>query len=91
MSMTFTKNAIDALNAASSCARQLGHDHIGSEHIFLAILAIPGCEASRRLVKLGLALDDLSESMKAMISSIVSVTRGVTSSGTMFKELRTSL
>ena len=59
---------MDALNASGSCARQLGHDHIGSEHIFLAILAIPGCEASRRLVKLGLALDDLSESMKAMIS-----------------------
>ncbi len=59
---------MDALNASGSCARQLGHDHIGSEHIFLAILAIPGCEASQRLVKLGLALDDLSESMKAMIS-----------------------
>ena len=68
MSAKFSKNAMDALNASGSCARQLGHDHIGSEHIFLAILAIPGCEASRRLVKLGLALDDLSESMKAMIS-----------------------
>ena len=68
MSAKFSKNAVDALNASGSCARQLGHDHIGSEHVFLAILAIPGCEASRRLVKLGLALDDLSESMKAMIS-----------------------
>ena len=68
MNLRLTKNATDAMNASASCARQLGHDHIGSEHIFLAILAIPGCEASRRLVKLGLALDDLSESMKAMIS-----------------------
>ena len=68
MSVKFSKNAIDALNASSSCARQFGHDHIGSEHIFLSLLAIPKCEASQRLVKLGLALDDLSESMKNMIS-----------------------
>ena len=68
MSLTFTKNAVDALNAATSCARQLGHDHIGSEHILLSILAIPQCQASRRLVTLGLSLDDLSESMKTMVS-----------------------
>ena len=68
MSLTFTKNAVDALNAATSCARQLGHDHIGSEHILLSILAIPQCQASRRLVTLGLSLDDLSESMRTMVS-----------------------
>ena len=68
MSLTFTKNAVDALNAATSCARQLGHEHIGSEHILLSILAIPQCQASRRLVTLGLSLDDLSESMKTMVS-----------------------
>ena len=64
----FSKNASDALNAASSCALQFGHDHVGSEHIFLAIIAIPKCEASQRLVKLGLSLAELAESMKAMIS-----------------------
>jgi len=63
----FSKHAIDALNAASSCARQFGHDHIGAEHIFLAILAIPACQAAQRLVTLGLALEDLTESMKQMI------------------------
>ena len=68
MSMMFSKNAVDALNAASSCARQLGHDHIGSEHIFLSILAIPKCQACLRLERLGLSLDDLSESMRGMIS-----------------------
>ena len=68
MSAKFSKNAVDALNASGSCARQFGHDHIGSEHIFLAILAIPRCGASQRLAKLGLALDDLTESMKNMIS-----------------------
>ena len=64
----FSKHAVDALNAASSCARQFGHDHIGAEHIFLSILAIPACQATQRLVSLGLALDDLAESMKQMIS-----------------------
>ena len=64
----FSKHAVDALNAASSCARQFGHDHIGAEHIFLSILAIPACQAAQRLVALGLSLEDLAESMKQMIS-----------------------
>ena len=68
MSMMLTKHAVDALNAASGCARQLGHDHIGAEHILLAVLAIPDCQASKRLVSLGLALDDLSASLRSMIS-----------------------
>ena len=68
MSLMFSKHAVDALNAASSCARQFGHDHIGAEHIFLSILAIPACQAAQRLVALGLALEDLTESMKQMIS-----------------------
>ena len=66
--MRFSKNAADAMNAAASCAAQLGHDHIGSEHLLLSILAIPKCEASLRFVKLGLSLDELSESMKSMIA-----------------------
>ena len=64
----FTKNAIDALNAAASCARQLGHDHIGSEHILLSIFAIPKCQACLRLERLGFSISDLSESMRAMVS-----------------------
>ncbi len=66
--MNFTKNALDAINGAEGCARQLGHDHVGSEHIFLAMLAIPKCEACQRLVKLGHSPDDLTESMRMMIS-----------------------
>ena len=68
MSAKYSKNAVDALNASASCARQLGHDHIGSEHIFLALLAIPTCQACRRLEKLGLSVDDLAESLRTMIS-----------------------
>lgn len=68
MSQRYTKNATDALNAASSCARQMGHDHIGAEHVLLSLLAIPACQAVKRLEALGLSADDLSESMKTMIS-----------------------
>ena len=64
----FSKHAVDALNGASSCARQFGHDHIGAEHIFLSILAIPACQAAQRLVALGFSLEDLAESMKTMIA-----------------------
>ena len=67
MNLKLTKHAMDALNAAGSCARQLGHDHIGSEHILLSILAISQCEAVKRLRSLGLSAEDLSESMKTMI------------------------
>ena len=31
----FTKNAVDALNGAISCATQFGHDHIGTEFSIL--------------------------------------------------------
>ena len=67
MSQQFSKHAVDALNAAASCARQFGHDHIGAEHVFLSILAIPGCQAVKRLSALGLSTDELTESMKTMI------------------------
>lgn len=68
MNMKFSKNAVDALNAAQSCARQLGHDHVGAEHVFLSILAVPKCQACLRLAKLGLDISDLAESMRSMIS-----------------------
>ena len=67
--MTLSKNALDAVNASASCARQLGHDHIGPEHVFLSMLAIPGCGAVQRLAALGLEADDLTESLKSMIQS----------------------
>ena len=65
--MTFSKHAADALNAAMSCARQMGHDHIGCEHIFLSLLALPDCGALARLKTLGLSKEDLAESLKQMV------------------------
>ncbi len=72
--MTFSKHAADALNAATSCARQFGHDHIGCEHIFLSILAIPSCEAVARFKTLGLSPEDLSESLRQMIQGDAAAT-----------------
>ncbi len=68
MKIMFSKHAIDALNAATSCAHQMGHDHIGAEHVFLSLLAIPACQAAKRFLALGLTLEDLAESMRQMIS-----------------------
>ncbi len=67
--MTFSKDAVDALNAAASCARQLGHDHVGAEHVLLSILAIPDCRAAKRFLALDFQLEDLSESLKEAIGS----------------------
>ena len=68
MRPTFSKNAADALNASADCARHFGHDHVGAEHVLLSVLAIPGCSASKRLVALGLSLEELSASMQSAIS-----------------------
>ena len=69
MNLKLSKHAVDALNGAASCARQLGHDHIGAEHILLSILAIPACQAAKRFLTLGMSLEDLAESMKTMVAS----------------------
>ena len=66
--MNLTKNAISAVNSAESWARQLGHDHIGAEHIFLGILDIPNCQACVRLSTLGFAPQDLSETLKSTLT-----------------------
>ena len=65
--MTFSKHAVEAINGSAGCARALGHDHVGCEHIFLALLELPECGAVERLKILSLAKEDLAESLKQMI------------------------
>ena len=72
MNLRLTKNATDAMNASASCARQLGHDHIGSEHILLSILAIPQSQAVKRFRSMGLDPAELSESLRQTVSGAVS-------------------
>ncbi len=63
----FTPNAIEAINGSQKFARELGHDHVGSEHILLAILSNPLCQACRRLERLGHKADELSQALRTMI------------------------
>ena len=72
--MNLTNNAYNAINAAEDCARKLGHDHIGAEHIFLCMLDIPACKASVCLQAMGLSLAELAESLRSMIVSSSSQT-----------------
>ncbi len=67
--MKCTKNAIDALNAAPECARQLGHDHVGAEHLLLSILAIPEAAAVKAFQTLELDPEELSTTLREMIAS----------------------
>lgn len=69
MSASYSKHAVDALNASSSCAGQIGHDFIGCEHIFLSILAIKNCSAVKALRLLGHSTDELSCSLRASLES----------------------
>ena len=68
-----TKHALDAVNASQSCARALGHDHVGCEHIFLSILAIRQASACKRLQLLGQSLEELEETLKSMVCVEASV------------------
>ena len=72
MNLRLTKNATDAMNASASCARQLGHDHIGSEHILLSILAIPQSQTVKRFKSMGLDPAELSESLRQTVAGAVS-------------------
>ena len=54
----FTPPARQAIVYGQDEARSLGHDHIGGEHILLALLREQNGIAARVLVSLGLTLDD---------------------------------
>lgn len=67
--MKLTENAMRAVAAAQNWARQLGHDHIGAEHVFLGILNNPDCQACKNLKTLGFAPQDLSETLRSTLTS----------------------
>ena len=67
MSTPYTPNAEQALRGAEAAARQYNHTYIGTEHILLAILAMPTCEAYRRFEALGIEPDELRLQLEQMI------------------------
>jgi Clp amino terminal domain, pathogenicity island component len=52
----WTPDARDALDRAAAEARRLGHDHVGTEHVLLALGAAPGI-AAEVLVDLGVTAE----------------------------------
>ena len=67
MKENYTTHAREAIEGAAACAQHFNHSYIGTEHILLAILAIPACEARTRFVRLGLDPDDLRVVIEQMI------------------------
>ena len=67
MNIPYTQHAAQALEGAEAAARQFNHAYIGTEHILLSILAIPGCEAYTRFESLGLDPEDLMMQLQQMI------------------------
>ena len=53
MSNRFTQKAQNALNRALSCASELGHTYIGSEHILLGLAGETGSIAQKFLSEKG--------------------------------------
>ncbi len=63
----FTQRARDILSAASEEAQALKHNHIGTEHILLAITARSDCVAYRALAKLGADIATLRDQTAAAV------------------------
>ena len=63
----FSQYAEKVLAEAEGIAHRFNHDHVGTEHILYAILEEDGCEACRRLRKLGLDPDDLRVQLEQMV------------------------
>ena len=69
MSNEYTQHALQAINGAEAAARHFNHAYVGTEHVLLSILAIPACEACRRLEALGLDPDDLRVELEHAIGT----------------------
>ena len=52
-------NGRSALELASQDARRLGHGYVGTEHILLGVLEVPGCAGMRMLERAGAQTDEL--------------------------------
>ena len=55
----FTAESRSVVMAAQEAAHTLGHDHVGTEHLLLALLQVEGTAAERALTEGGITLDDV--------------------------------
>ena len=63
MANKFTPKAQYALNVALSCASDLGHSYIGSEHLLLGLLSTPDGAAAKILSSRGIKADKVKDSV----------------------------
>jgi ATP-dependent Clp protease ATP-binding subunit ClpA len=65
----FTPRAREAMNLAETAARDVGHDHVGTEHVLLGILAEGHNLAIKVLTSLDIEVDDLRAETTASLAS----------------------
>lgn len=56
--IAFTAKSKEALEQTIRAAHDLGHDFVGTEHVLLGLLSVPGGAAAIALNKLGITLED---------------------------------
>lgn len=62
----FTKQARQLTTAAQAESRRLGHGHIGTEHLLLAMLTMPDTLAGRTLIRHGLGHEAAVEAVRRL-------------------------
>jgi prophage maintenance system killer protein len=64
----FTDRHKQAVDLAMEQARQLGHDHLGTEHLLLGLLAAGDGVAAQVLAAMGIPLEEVRSRVEAIIS-----------------------
>ncbi len=77
----FTDQAKVAFTTAVREARNLGHEHVGSEHLLLGLLGNEDGNAAVALVKRGLTLRALRTTIERLMESVLPVAPATTASG----------
>ena len=67
MSISFTKKAQNALNAAVLIARQLGHTYIGTEHFLMGILNESDSAGAKALLKHSVTIEKITEQILTIV------------------------
>ena len=66
----FTAKAKDAITRAQASARDLGHNHIGTEHLLLGLLHDPESMAGKYLTDCGLTLEGVRRRVGELVGPV---------------------